>query len=74
MQIEKQLHKIGDGAFVERAHQVVKRMQSLLNSGKTPFARVEIEASDDWSVLWRDDGRVDQSDALLWLQELLERL
>jgi serine/threonine protein kinase len=74
MQIEKQLHKIGDGAFVERAHQVVKRMQSLLNSGKTPFARVEIEASDDWSVLWRDEGKVDQSDALLWLQELLERL
>jgi hypothetical protein len=49
-------------------------MQSLLNSGKTPFARVEIEASDDWRFLWRDECKVDRSDALLWLGELLEQL
>jgi Protein kinase domain/TIR domain len=74
MQIEKQLQKIDDGQFVERVHQMVKRMQSPLNAGKTPFARLEIETSDDWKLLWKDDGKADHSDVLLWLGELLDQL
>src|SRR5262249_14144526 len=54
MQIEQQLAKIDDGQFVDRAHQVVMRIQSLLNSKNTPFARVEIETSEDWQLLWAE--------------------
>ena len=56
MQIEKQLHKIEDHQFVELAHQVVKRIQSLINSGTTPFARIEIETSEEWKTLYGQDA------------------
>ena len=74
MQIEKQLQKIEDRRFVDLAHQVVKRVQSMLNSGKTPFARLEIESSDEWKTLWSHENNEDCNDVLLWLEELLDEL
>jgi serine/threonine protein kinase len=74
MQIEKQLQKIGDLRFVDLAHQVVKRAQAFLVSGKVPFARAEIETSRDWKTLrcLADDNL--RGEALLWLEELLSTL
>jgi hypothetical protein len=74
LQIEKQLQKIGDHPFVDLAHQVVKRVQALLNSGQTPFARIEIENSDNWKALWSYESEQGCSDALLWLETLVEAL
>ena len=74
MQIEMQLPKIQDQQHVDLVHQVVKRMQGLLNAGKTPFARVEIEASEAWKVLHEQDGNDAYGETLLWLNELLEEL
>jgi predicted Ser/Thr protein kinase len=74
MQIEKQLQTIADHRFVETTHQVVKRVQSLLNSGKTPYARVEIESSDEWKSLWSHEDSEDCYEVLLWLEELLKEL
>jgi hypothetical protein len=75
IEIEKQLHQIHDHEFVELAHQVVKRIQSLISSGVVPFARMEVETSEEWRTLC---GRVDEEAAyeevLLWLEELLEEL
>jgi hypothetical protein len=70
MQIEKQLQKIDVQRFVDLAHQVVKRVQSLLTSGKTPFARVEIESSQEWKALCGLADNEACCDALLWLEEL----
>jgi len=74
MRIEQQLQKIEDREFVDLAHQVVKRVQSLLNSGKTPFARVEIETSDEWKALRGQEDDEVCFEALLWLDELLDEL
>jgi hypothetical protein len=74
MQIEQQLAKIEDPPFVDRAHQVIMRMQSLLGSKNTPFARIQIETSDDWSALREEAKRPDRSEALVWLEELLAQL
>jgi hypothetical protein len=74
MQIEQQLAKIDDLAFVDRAHQVVMRMQFLLSSRNTPFARLEIETSEDWSALRAEANKPDRSEAFAWLEELLSQL
>lgn len=74
MQIERQLHRIDEREFVESAHQVVKWVQSFLNSGRPAYARIEIETSADWQTLrsYEHDNRY--SEALLWLDELLNEL
>jgi hypothetical protein len=59
---------------VDLAHQVVKRVQSFLNSAKTPFARVEIETSDAWKTLYSQEDNETCYEVLLWLDELLEEL
>lgn len=74
MRIEQHLRGCEDPRFVELAHQVVKRIQSALNSGKVPYARMEIENSRDWRDLWTRESRLDCSEPLLWLQELMNEL
>jgi hypothetical protein len=74
MQIEKQLHRIEDRQFVDLAHQVVKRVQSLLTSGNIPFARVEIETSQEWKTLLGQGDNDACCEAILWLEELLGML
>ncbi len=74
MQIEKHLQHVDDHEFVDTAHQLVKRMQSLLNTGTTPFARIEIETNSDWIELQRRPRNEAGDDALLWMEELLGRL
>jgi hypothetical protein len=74
VQLEKQLETIEDRRFVDLAHLVIKRAQTMLNAGKIPFARIEIENSDEWQTLWRYDRSDDCSAVLLWLEELLEAL
>lgn len=74
MQIERQLRQCADQRFVELGHQIVKRIQALLNSGESAYARLEIENSPDWKTIWRYEGRDDCSEALLWLQELVKTL
>jgi hypothetical protein len=74
MQIERQLHKTEDHQFVELVHQVVTRIQSFIDSGKTPFARIEIETSEEWRALFGQDVNEPCAEALLWLEELLGEL
>jgi hypothetical protein len=75
IEIEKQLHKIENHQFVELAHQVVKRIQSLLSSGNVPYARIEIETSEEWKSLCSQvEEEAGYEEVLLWLQELLEEL
>ncbi len=74
MQLEKQLQRIEDHQFLELAHQLVKRVQSILTSGKTPYARIEIETSNEWKALRSQEDNAACSDALLWLEELLGEL
>jgi hypothetical protein len=49
-------------------------MQSLMSSGAVPFARVEIESSEEWQTLASQQHNDAQADALLWLEELLIKL
>jgi hypothetical protein len=74
IQIEKQLIQIKDRVFVDLAHQVVKRLQAMLKSGKTPFARVEIETGEEWKALWSQENNEECHEVLLWLEELLKEL
>jgi hypothetical protein len=74
MQIERQLRCCDDQRFVELGHQAVKRIQSLLSSRQTPFARLEVENSPDWMAVRSHEGRTDCAEAVLWLQELLNEL
>ena len=74
MQIERQLQKIDDHRFVDLAHQMIKRIQAILTSGKIPFARAEIETSKDWKVLCGMASNDLCCEALLWLEELLAKL
>ena len=74
MQIEKQLHEIDDHQFVESVRQVVKRIQSLIDSGTTPFSRIEVETSDEWRALFGQEVDESCAEALLWLEELLPQL
>ncbi len=74
MQIEKQLQKTEDRQFVESAHQVVKRVKSLLACGDVAFARIEIEASHDWKTLCSQGDNEAWGETLLWLEELLGKL
>jgi hypothetical protein len=74
MEVEKQLQKIEDYEFVELVHQVVKRIQSLMNAGTTSFARMEIENSEEWQVLASQATDDAKCGAMLWLEELLGKL
>lgn len=74
MQIEKQLQNIGDVEFVELAHVVVKRTQSLIDSRSSRFARVEIETSEEWRALHTREANPECTEALLWMDELLATL
>jgi tRNA A-37 threonylcarbamoyl transferase component Bud32 len=74
IQIEKQLHKVEDREFVDLAYQVVKRVQAYLTSGKPPFARVEIESSQEWRALAAHGDGDAYCESLLWLEELLNEL
>ena len=74
MQIEMQLPQIDDRQSVDLVHQVVKRIQALLNAGETAFARFEIESSEAWKLLHSQQGNEAYSETLLWLRELLGEL
>lgn len=74
VQIEKHLQKIDDDRFVDLTHQVVKRVQAMLNAGNHPFARVEIEGSNEWKTLCQQESKAGYQDTLFWLGELLEEL
>ena len=74
MQVEKQLQRVADREFVDVAHQVVKRVQLLLSCGKIPFARVEIESSDELKSLRGHEDNEACCETLLWLEELLREL
>lgn len=73
MRIEHELHRIDDPCFVELAHQVVTRVQSVLNSGRSAVALAEIENSDDWKSLWGQEDDVARYEALFALEELLKQ-
>jgi hypothetical protein len=68
------LQQVDDPRFVDLAHQVVAWVQSLLTGRTPPSARVEIETSKDWRILCGMDSSDASCLALLWLEELLERL
>lgn len=72
MQIEKQLAKVSDPRFVDTAHQLLKRIQTLLNSGADPLARLDVERSADWRVLQESCQEAAEEEAKFWLTELLE--
>jgi hypothetical protein len=72
LQVERQLSKVDDRQFVDAAHQVIKRVQAILTSGKVPYARVEIETSQPWKSLQSLSSDDSRCEALLWLEELLK--
>lgn len=74
VQVEKQLTKVRDEAFVERAHRFVARVQGRLAMPRSPLARPEIESSDGWRELtsWGGDDAI--GEALMWIEELLRAL
>jgi hypothetical protein len=74
LEIERNLRKVEEEQFVELTHQVVKRAQSLINSGAAPFGRIEIETSQEWKTLCSLVGSEASYDVLLWLEELLGEL
>jgi hypothetical protein len=74
MQIERQLQVINDVQFVDLAHQVIKRVQSLRTSVNAQFARFEIETSAEWKTLWSQFENDTYGETLLWLEELLKGL
>jgi hypothetical protein len=74
VQVEKQLSRVRDEAFVERAHRWVTRVQGLLVMPRGPLARAEIESSDAWRELTTWKGDDSTAEALLWMDELLQNL
>ena len=74
MQIERQLQTIEDSQFVEMAHQLLKRVETLRASKDMAIARFEIESSDVWKMLCIRGDNEACSEGLLWLEELLEGL
>ncbi len=74
VQVEKQLSRVRDEAFVERAHHWVARVQGLLLMPRGPLARAEIESSDAWRELATWNGDDSTAEALLWMDELLQNL
>jgi serine/threonine protein kinase len=74
MEIERNLRKVEDEQFVDLTHQVVKRVQSLINSGTVAFGRIEIETSQEWKTLCDLVGSEASYEVLLWLEELLGEL
>ncbi len=74
LQIEKQLQKTKDRQVLDLVHQVVRRVQSLLNTGQTRFARLEIETSPDYKTLREKTQNDVSGEILLWLDELLHEL
>lgn len=73
MRIEQKLEKVEDAQFVDLAHQVVKRLQALLNSGEDPVARFEIAHGEKWKTLWTYERDEACCEVLFWLGELLEQ-
>lgn len=71
MQVESLLPQIEDRQFVELTHQVLKRIQALIDAGPHRLARVEIETSTEWKTLYAYEHKDLCSDVLLWLEELL---
>ena len=74
IQIERQLLKIEDSRLVEQAHQLVKKILTLLNSTGTSLARFRIESSEEWKTLCSQEGQKGFDEALLWLEELMDEL
>jgi hypothetical protein len=74
MHVEQQLLANEDHQFVDLAHKMIKRIQSLLTLGKQPFARVEIETSDEWKTLCNYQDKDDYGETVFWLEELLKEL
>ena len=74
LQIERQLQKIKDRQVSDLVHQVVRRVQALLNTGQTRFARLEIETSPDYKTLREKAEDEAGGEILLWLDELLREL
>ncbi len=74
VQVETHLQRVEDREFVDLTHKLVKRVQSLLTSGNTSYARAEIENSDEWKTLGSRDDNEACCDVLLWLESLLEQL
>lgn len=71
MQVESLLPRIDDRQFVELTHQVLKRIQALIDAGPHRLARVEIETSTEWKTLYAYESKDLCSEVLLWLEELL---
>ena len=69
-----QLQKIEDRKILDTAHQVIRRVATVLDAGKSPYARVEIETSDEWKSLCDEGSNAACDELLFWLGELLEEL
>lgn len=74
LQIEKALVHAGSREFTEAAQRMVKRLQTLLASERTPITALEVRRSPEWEFLLRHQGQEDACDAVLWLSELLEQV
>ena len=74
VQIERELSRIEDTKFVALSRQVVKRVQTLLNSTDVPLARIGVQSSDAWKALQQYEGNESYDEALLWMDELLQEL
>ena len=74
MQVERQLQTIEDHQFVDLTHKLVKRVQSLITAGRQPFARTEIETSNEWRTLCDYLEQDSFAETLFWLEELIKQL
>jgi hypothetical protein len=74
MQVERQLQRFSDHSFVDVAHKFVKRVQSLITAGRQPFARAEVETSNEWRTLCEYQSQDAYAEAVFWLEELLKQL
>jgi predicted Ser/Thr protein kinase len=73
VQIEKQLQVVSNQRLAEVAHQVVKQIQSALNTGKTAFARADIRSTEEWKFLSTNSNE-GSGDLMFWLEELANEL
>ena len=74
MELERELRMIDNPRFVEVAHQITKRLQSLLSSKKTPYARLEIETSAEWRSLTEEGRAAGYEEVRFWLEEILQEV
>lgn len=72
VQIEKQLKTVVDTQFCQVAHEVVRTIQSLLQSETPNYARLQIEYSSGWQQLKAWASTPQHSDTLFWITELME--